>query len=133
MADVLASYEQKDLNTTVTSLIYAIERAKSLDSLKLDRQRFYPSDLRFQQVMDSVVILAKSANSNRETALLLAFYAWLNGDFNTGITATDDLIRTLEKDKDTARRADKLLTLVKRFRSFLIEARDAPPASATGG
>lgn len=133
VADVLASYEQKDLNTTLTSLIYAIESAKSLDSLKLDRRRFYPSDLRFQQVVDSVVILAKSANSNRETSLLLAFYAWLNGDLNTGITAADDLIRILEKDEDSAHRADKLLTLVKRFRSFLIEARDAPAASAAGG
>ncbi len=133
VADVLASYELKDLNTTLTSLIYAIERAESLDSLKLDRKQFYPSDLRFQQVVDSVVILAKSANSARKTALLLAFYAWLNGDYNTGITATNDFIRILEKDEDTARSGSRLLTLVKRFRSFLIEARDAPPASATGG
>ncbi|MFQ5412189.1 MAG: hypothetical protein ACE5EC_07815 [Phycisphaerae bacterium] len=132
-AVVLASYEQKDLNTALMSLIFAFERAETLEALDLDIKRFYPSDQRFQQVVDSVVILAQSANSEKHTALLLSYYAWLNGDLNTSIAATNGFIRSLERDEETASRTQNLMALVKRFRGQLIEIRDRPSGPETGG
>jgi len=131
VCDVLTSYERRDYNQAISSLIRALERAETLDDLKIDRfiERLYEgSDFeekqrKFRRTVESVNLFVKSQSEPSLVNLLLAYYAWLNGDLGTAISA----IKVAEGS------ADEFTTpQVAKFRMLLIEAKNESSTSPDG-
>lgn len=131
-AGVIVAYQRLEFNSAVMSLIHAIKKAETLDDLKIDWKGLYTSRQEFGKVVESVNLMAKSSSNSQAANLLLAYYAWLNGDANTAIAAA----RAAELSGPTASAAsagaeigldrrgnDSLSEAAKRFHELLTKAK----------
>lgn len=141
LAEMIVSYHRKDFNTAVINLEFALNRASSLNDLKIDWQEFYSSKQDFQRVVDSVSLLANLPKAPPNLSLMLAYYTWLNGDLNTAISLAQSAEMRIQAAKETKTKPSISGTTSideepkrdkKRFSRLLIEFRDQPEVSMTG-
>jgi tetratricopeptide (TPR) repeat protein len=132
IADVFIAQSSQCYFRAIMSLHRAIQNAKSLDDLKIDRfiERMYPGDEVDDQrraFRREVEVLNLLVNQNPEISqpfILLAYYAWLNGDFGTAVSAAEKAERGSAPD---------FAQVAARFRKLLQEADRGPPTSSPGG
>lgn len=130
VAAMIASYQRADFSTASMNLVLAVKKAESLEDLRIDWRLFYSSHAKFQTVIDSINLIARSEGS---AGLLHAFYAFLNGDLRAAVAAVNSTVRRLEAEKKPAswRAGDSAgtphLSVAQRFLDLLTEAesRDA--------
>lgn len=131
VADVFVAYETKDYNRAVLSLLRALERSEALSDLKIDRfiERMYQGKsleekrLAFRRTVESVNLDVKSQRGAQRLNLLLAYFAWLNGDHATAISAATIAENAMGK---------RYRPVVATFRQRLSSERAQPPADAPG-
>ncbi|MCG8405593.1 MAG: hypothetical protein MI923_10390 [Phycisphaerales bacterium] len=137
LAKMIVSFQRGDLNIAIVSLKHGIDRAESLDDLRIDWKRFYATEQEFQRLVDSASLLANSPKVSPGVKLLLAYYTWLNGDLQTAISVAESAERQAEADRkasstEQTNLVDEARGDKKRFSQLLIEARDRPQVSTTG-
>jgi hypothetical protein len=131
IADVFVAYETKDYNRAVQSLLRALERSETLSDLKIDRfiERMYQGKSleekrrAFRRTVESVNLDVKSQPGAPRLNLLLAYFAWLNGDVATAISAA--AIAESAEGK-------QYRPVVATFRQRLSSEKAQPPADAPG-
>lgn len=131
IADVFVAYDKGDHNRALLSLLRALERAETLEDLKLDRfiERLYKGDdyeekqRAFKRTVESVNLFVNSRKSTPLMKVLLAYYAWLNGDLNTAIAAAEIA---------AGGAGDQPVPQIEKFRKLLIEAKDGAAAPPPG-
>lgn len=131
VADVFVSLSSDRYFRAMLSLRRALEAAKTLDDLRIDRfiERLYPGDdieaqeRAFQRQVESVNLFVNANPGAHQQYVLLAYFAWLNGDLGTAISAAE----TAEKGQDA-----EFSQEIARFRKLLQETRNAPSAPSTG-
>jgi tetratricopeptide (TPR) repeat protein len=130
VADVFVAYETRDYNRAVLSLRRALERSEALSDLKIDGfiDRMYqgsPEEKRraFRRTVESVNLDVKSRPGAPRLNLLLAYFAWLNGDVATAISAAS-LAESVMGERERP--------VVATFRQRLSSEMARPPDSAPG-
>ncbi len=94
---MLTSYSTGRYQRATTELVKAIERMEELDDLKIEgfvENFFEGADLsakqaEFRKTVDSVNVFVVSTHGSPRANLLLAYFAWLNGDLGTAIAAAE--------------------------------------------
>ena len=97
IVDVFIAYNSKAYNRAFFSLMQALKLAKTLDDLKIDGfvEKMYKGDdveakrREFRRTVESVSLLLASSPESKEANVLLAYFAWLNGDLGTAVTAAE--------------------------------------------
>lgn len=131
IADVFVAYENSDYHRAVASLLLALNQGQSLDELRIDGfiEKFFEGDdleakqRAFGRKVEAINLLAQSQPDAPLVNLLLGFFAWLNGDLGTAITAVEIAEKALDK---------ALVPRVERFRRLLIQAKKAASTSTSG-
>jgi hypothetical protein len=132
IADVFVAYDKENYHRALLSLLRALERAETLEDLKIDRfiERLYEGNdygekqRAFRRTVESVNLFVNAQPNAPLMKLLLAYFAWLNGDLNTAIAAAEVAGGGV---------GDQPLPQIEKFRRLLIEAKDgasAPPSGA---
>jgi tetratricopeptide (TPR) repeat protein len=131
IADVFVAYDKGDYNRALLSLLRALERAETLEDLKLDRfiERLYKGDdyeekqRAFKRTVESVNLFVNSRANAPLMKVLLAYYAWLNGDLSTAIAAAEIAAGSA---------GDQPVPQIEKFRKLLIEAKDGAAVPPPG-
>lgn len=132
IADLLVAMGKRDYNRATVSLMLAVDRAETLDDMRIDGflEKFYAygedGDLRsakreYQRLVDSMNHVAKSNPSARHLSALLAYARWLNGDLDTAISAAQ-----AAEETPVGMKEDAPVTPFRKFSRFLSESRHAP-------
>jgi len=142
VANVIASLQGNDLQSAIMNLVHAINRAESLADLRVELSEFYLINQDFQRVLNAVNVMAKSGSgTNKSLSLMLAYYSFLNGDMITAVAEAEAAEKQATKDArpgngpqltPSERSKDPFATAAKRFRDFLVAARDQAKAPDGG-
>lgn len=130
LGDVLASAELNDNARACYKLIRAFKAARTLQDLRLpdfiDAYYEGPDSAakkrEFRYSVDRINLLAKTRPESAVLALLLSYYAWLNDDWSTAISASQACASHFEEPSSAH---------ILKFHDMLVEARDQP-AEPTG-
>ncbi|MBN2563718.1 MAG: hypothetical protein JXQ75_22600 [Phycisphaerae bacterium] len=123
IADVFVSCKGQDFHRAIVSLLRALERAETLEDLKIEgfiEKLFGGEDVEaqergFRRVTESLNLFVNSNPDAPRLNMLLAYYAWLNGDLQTAIAAAE-IAEKVEMEESAPH--------VAKFHRLLIEARD---------
>ncbi len=139
IAYFLVSNRRGEGNQAYLSLVRAVQRAKSLDDLKIDRSIFYPRPEDFQRDFDRINIRAKTDVTGGPNQLLLAYFAILYDDFSTSLTAAEAAVTNLEnrqkklaEDGMVDKQLQEYLDVAKRFKDFLQKSQTPPKSPSIG-
>ena len=130
VADVLCAVENRDMNRGYYSLIQALRRAKTGDDLKVEKTKFYPDPVQFDRTVNVLNVVANQSSDVAGTALLVAFYEWVDGDLAAAQAniskAMPDAAASSLTNKD---RSEGIM----KFARIIEEARSAPPSGDNPG
>ncbi|MFH1417720.1 MAG: hypothetical protein ABII12_05465 [Planctomycetota bacterium] len=94
---MLTSYRMGSYHRATTELVNAIERMQTLDDLKIEGfiERFFEGEglsakqAEFRKIVDSANVFVAATQGSARPNLLLAYFAWMNGDLGTAIAAAE--------------------------------------------
>lgn len=123
---VFASHQVGDYNRATYELVRAVENATSLNDLRIQGMpgQFWPGSdeaaarTAFRRTVNAINLSVKSKGSATPASILLAYYAWLNDDRSTALSAAEAAIEAFPEPQAST---------VRRFRDWLKEE-----GSATG-
>lgn len=127
LADVICAVENRDMNRALASLHLALRRVKTIDDLRVEKSKFYPDTAQFDRTVNVLNVVANQSTDPVGPALLIAFYAWIDGDY---ATANASIAKALPDQAGTITHKDRSEG-IKRFAQFIEEARSAPPSGGT--
>jgi len=79
---MFASFQSANVLQASLQLLLALDRTKTADDLRFDKDLLYTS-AEFQRTLDAVTIWVRKTPDRPEPHLVLAYFAWLNGDLVT--------------------------------------------------
>lgn len=111
--DTLVAMQTRDYSRAFNSLLGAINRAKSLEDIKLDIDLLYGDKLDFEKSLNDASNLASATTSDKVQPagqLLLSFFAWHNKDLPTAVSAAQSAARSIpgSDGESVMRYADQL-------------------------
>ena len=100
IAATIVEREKKNLSTALVRMMQGLSRLESLTDLDFGREDFFVDERDWSRRLDDVNVLAKNANLP-EPYLMLALYAYLNGDRSLARSSTEEALRRYEKKADS--------------------------------
>lgn len=126
VSDVLVAVETRDLNRAYVSLLLALSRAKTGTDLRVDKLEYYTDDSRWERTFSLINLQAGQNAESMPQQIMLAFYAWINGDLGTAratISRAERIGATSEEPN---------VKLVQKFAAFLQEPEKTVPTPLPG-
>jgi hypothetical protein len=128
LACMFASNQVGEPNRGFRELLRAVELAKSLDDLRIEGfpEQFWPGEDEaaakeaYRRVAEGINLAVRTGGGGELGRLLVAYYAWLNDDRNTALSAAEIALGAAAEPYDVP---------IRRFRDWLSE--EQTPAAAT--
>lgn len=126
IADVFVAGETRDMNRAFISLLLGLSRARQAEDVWISKADFFSDMMRLDRTIAMVNLQAGQNPDSMPQHLMLAFYAWINGDQGTARTAVARAERIAVQDDGPN------IKLVRRLAAFIEETEVLRKAQTPG-